>query len=503
MSLAIVQSRAEKGISAQEVSVEVHLTGGLPGFSIVGLPEAAVRESKDRVRSALISSNFELPRKKIIVNLAPADLPKDGGQYDLPIAIGILAAAGLIPHSALQSVVFMGELALSGALRYTRGAMVVALSLRTKKLALCLPFDSAFEAAVVPGVELLAATHLLDVVAGLLGRTLFKQVLMPKPDTLPATKDITDVKGQAFAKQALQIAAAGNHNILMYGPPGTGKSMLAERFSGLLPQMQISQALEVAAIASVSHEGLDLQAWLNRPFRAPHHSASAVSIVGGGAKASPGEISLAHQGVLFLDELTEFDRKVLENLREPLETGSISIARAAYRTTYPAEFILVAAMNPCNCGYLGDSANPGRCRCTSDQIARYRGKLSGPLLDRIDMHIEVPRVPQDVLSGPRSEDEPGSQQIRQWVEDVHAMQIDRQGVLNSKLSVTQIDEVCSLDKASQHLINRAMRQLGLSARGYHRILKLARSIADIQHSKHISELHLGQAIQLRSLDRMG
>ncbi len=265
--------------------------------------------------------------------------------------------------------------------------------------------------------------------------------------------------------------------------------------------MQISQALEVAAIASVSHEGLALQRWLKRPFRSPHHSASAVSIVGGGAKALPGEISLAHQGVLFLDEFTEFDKKVLENLREPLETGLISIARAAYRTTYPAEFILVAAMNPCNCGYLGDAANPSRCRCTPDQVARYRGKISGPLLDRIDMHIEVPRVPQEVLTAPSPKDEPTSEQIRREVETIQVLQIERQGVLNSNLSVKQIDQICALDKASQQLIDRAMNQLGLSARGYHRILKLARSIADLQRSENISELHLGQAIQLRSLDR--
>lgn len=501
MSLAIVQSRAEQGIFAQEVSVEVHLTGGLPGFSIVGLPEAAVRESKDRVRSALISSNFELPRKKIIVNLAPADLPKEGGRYDLPIAVGILVAAGLIPQSALASRVFMGELALSGALRKTRGALVMALSLRDQNMQLCLPLESAVEASVVPGIALLPASDLLAVVAGLLGEAPFTAVQAPPGVSQPQYKGIEDVKGQAFAKHALTIAAAGSHNLLMYGPPGTGKSMLAERFPGLLPEIYVSQALEAAAIASVSSEGLNMQNWLERPFRAPHHSASAVSIVGGGGKAMPGEISLAHRGVLFLDELTEFDRKVLENLREPLESGQISIARAAYRSTYPAQFILIAAMNPCPCGYLGDATNPARCRCTPDQITRYRGKLSGPLLDRIDIHVEVPRVPQEVLSAPSLKNEPSSEQIREQVEAVQARQIERQGVLNSKLSVKQIDEVCALDNSSQQLIDRAMTQLGLSARGYHRILKLARSIADLSASKEIGQMHLAQAIQLRSLDR--
>ncbi len=502
MSLAIVQSRAEQGVSAQEVSVEVHLSGGLPRFSIVGLPEAAVRESRDRVRSALINSNFEFPRKKITVNLAPADLPKEGGRYDLPIAIGILTAAGVIPQSSVEGKVFIGELALSGALRKTRGALVTALSLRNQGLQLCLPAQSAEQASLVPDVSLLPADHLLDVISGLSGETEFKDVTMSEPVCNQPTKDMSDVKGQALAKLAMTIAAAGGHNTLLYGPPGTGKSMLAERFAGILPDLSIEQALEAAAVASLSNDGVDMQNWLKRPYRSPHHSASAVSIVGGGNKAMPGEISLAHNGVLFLDEFPEFDKKVLENLREPLESGEVSIARAAYRVTYPAGFTLIAAMNPCNCGYYGDSgANSGRCRCTPDQIARYRGKLSGPLLDRIDMHIEVPRVPQDVLSAPSPKVESTSEQIREQIEAVQALQIDRQGVLNSKLSVKQIDQICALDTASQQLIDRAMNQLGLSARGYYRILKLARSIADLQRSENINKLHLGQAIQLRSLDR--
>ena len=366
---------------------------------------------------------------------------------------------------------------------------------------LCLPLDSAVEASVVPGIVLLPAPDLLAVVAGLLGNTPFPVVQTPQAVPRSACKDVRDVKGQAFCKHALTIAAAGNHNLLMYGPPGTGKSMLAERFAGLLPEISVSQALEAAAIASVSSEGLDMQNWLTRPFRAPHHSASAVSIVGGGGKAMPGEVSLAHRGVLFLDELTEFDRKVLENLREPLESGRISIARAAYRSTYPASFILIAAMNPCPCGYLGDIANPARCRCTPDQIIRYRGKLSGPLLDRIDIHVEVPRVPQTVLTAPTPENEPTSEDIRAQVEVVQVRQIKRQGVLNSTLSVKQIDQLCVLDSASQQLIDHAMEQLGLSARGYHRILKLARTIADLQASEQINQQHLAQAIQLRSLDR--
>ena len=501
MSLAIVQSRAEQGISAQEVSVEVHLSGGLPRFSIVGLPEAAVRESRDRVRSALINSNFEFPRKKITVNLAPADLPKEGGRYDLPIAIGILAAAGAIPQSVLQGKVFIGELALTGALRGTRGALVTALSLRNQNLQLCLPCQSAEQAAVVSGVTLLPANHLLEVISGLIGETEFRKAGIPEPNCVQTIKDMSDVKGQTFAKLAMTIAAAGGHNALLYGPPGTGKSMLAERFTGILPSLSIEQALEVAAVASVSNDGVDILTWRERPYRSPHHSASAVSIVGGGNKALPGEISLAHNGVLFLDEFPEFDKKVLENLREPLESGKVSIARAAYRATYPADFILIAAMNPCNCGYLGDTANPGQCRCTPAQIQRYRSKLSGPLLDRIDMHIEVPRVPQEVLTAPTPEDEPSSDEIRQRVEEVQELQKSRQGCLNSKLSPKQVDEFCALDAESQGLINAAMSKLGISARGYHRILKLARSLADVEKSDQIQQFHLAQSIQLRNLDR--
>ncbi len=503
MSLAILQSRSGQGLDVQTVSVEVHLTGGLPSFSIVGLPEAAVRESKDRVRSALISSNFEFPRKRITVNLAPADIPKEGGRYDLPIAIAILAATGMIPQALLEDKVFIGELALNGALRETRGALVTAISLRNSALQLCLPTASAAEASVVPNVELLASPHLIDMVSGLLGQREFSRIASPELRPRQEIKDLSDVKGQVFAKRALTIAAAGGHNILMYGPPGTGKSMLAERFAGLLPDLNIDQALETAAIASVSTEGVNMQQWLTRPYRAPHHSASAVAVVGGGAKAMPGEISLAHQGVLFLDEFTEFDKKVLENLREPLESGVVSIARAAYRTTFPADFILIAAMNPCQCGFYGDRGEgfAERCRCTPDQISRYRAKLSGPLLDRIDMHIEVPRVPQEILTAPSPKDEPSSERIRQKIHQVQGVQMKRQGCLNSKLEVKQVDEFCQLDESSQQLIDTAMKRLGLSARAYHRILKLARSIADLEGLEAIQQANLGEAIQLRSWDR--
>ncbi len=349
MSLATVESRAERGIQALQVSVEVHITRGLPAFAIVGLPEAAVRESRDRVRSAIINSNFEFPRQRITVNLAPADLPKQGGRYDLAIALGVLAASGQLPLESLQGKVFIGELALDGSLRKTDGVLVTALSLRAGDLSFIVPSASAAEAALVPNVTIYQAGHLLEVVGFLSGQHVLDQPEVVEPTTSVAGGDLSDVKGQAFAKRALEIAAAGQHNLLFYGPPGTGKTMLASRLAGLMPRMGIDQALESAAVQSLSHHGFDITQWRQRPFRAPHHSASGAAIIGGGSNAQPGEISLAHNGVLFLDELTEFDRKVLETLREPLESGRVTISRAARSNQYPAAIVLVAAMNPCCC----------------------------------------------------------------------------------------------------------------------------------------------------------
>ncbi|OGT84166.1 MAG: ATP-dependent protease, partial [Gammaproteobacteria bacterium RIFCSPLOWO2_02_FULL_61_13] len=397
MELAVVHSRALAGVQAPPVTVEVHLSGGLPTFSIVGLPETAVRESKERVRSAILNNNLEFPLGRITVNLAPADLPKDGGRFDLPIAIGILAASGQLPQGELQHYEFLGELALTGGLRPVRGALCAAQAVRAAERALLLPSENASEAALLRDLRLYPALHLVDVLGHLLGAA----PLTPHQRTEPAgpgqgsLPDLCDVHGQFQARRALEIAAAGYHNLVMIGPPGSGKTMLADRLPGILPAMSEAEALESAAIASISKDGFDPARWRVRPLRAPHHTASAVALVGGGGNPRPGEISLAHNGVLFLDELPEFSRHVLEVLREPMESGRIVISRAANQVTYPASFLLISAFNPCMCGYFGDIS--GRCRCAPDQIARYRARISGPLMDRIDMHIEVPNMTRDLL----------------------------------------------------------------------------------------------------------
>jgi magnesium chelatase family protein len=499
MQLATLYTRALNGIDAAEVIVEVHLSNGLPAFSIVGLPEAAVRESKDRVRAAIINSNFDFPARKITVNLAPADLPKDGGRYDLPIALGILAASGQIDKASLRDYEFHGELALSGLLREVNGSLPVTLAAQRKNKKLILPVKNAREAALIEQAEVFAADNLLSVCQHLQGLVRlpvaeFTSEQAPNINEL----DMADVRGQHRARRAIEIAAAGRHNILMIGPPGTGKSMLASRLPGILPPMNTQQALESAAINSISHQGFDIQHWKKRPFRSPHHTASGVALVGGGSKPSPGEISLAHQGVLFLDELTEFDRHVLDVLREPMETGSITISRAARQADFPAQFQLIAAMNPCPQGYSCDGKN--LCQCTPEQQRKHRNRISAPFLDRIDIHIEVPRINNQSLdnNSPRGE---SSEQIRKRVNGAFHRQQQRGPRFNAELNGKEIETFCILKSSDKLLLEKAMDRLKLSARAYHRILKLARTIADIEDNQDIETPHLTEAISYRSLDR--
>lgn len=497
MNLALVHSRARSGVRAPAVRVEVHLSGGLPRMSIVGLPEAAVREAKDRVRAAIHCAQFEFPARVITVNLAPADLPKDGGRFDLPIALGILAASGQIPLDALGDYEFLGELGLTGELRAVDGVLPAALAAAQAGRKLIVPVGNGAEAALARDVEATTARTLLEVCGALSGSKVLPQAIAP-PSRRERGPDLADVRGQAHARRALEVAAAGNHHLLLVGPPGCGKTLLASRLPGLLPEASEAEALEAAAIASVSGRGLDPARWLERPYRSPHHTASAVALVGGGAEPRPGEISLAHRGVLFLDELPEWSRQALEVLREPLESGVVTISRAARQSEFPARFQLVAAMNPCPCGWAGDAS--GRCRCGVEAIRRYRARISGPLLDRIDLHVDVPRLPPSALreDGPRSE---SSDEVRARVEQARAIQHDRAGKPNAQLTQAETVAACRLSTQDQALLERAIDALQLSARSLHRILRVARTIADLAGSPDIVTSHLTEAIGYRRLDR--
>ncbi len=499
-SLAMVRTRTVIGVTAVPVMVEVHLANGLPAFSTVGLPETAVKESKDRVRGAIINSGFEFPAKRITVNLAPADLPKTGGRFDLPIAIGILVASGQLPNVCLDDFEMIGELALDGHLRRVSGVLPTALACGHADRQLVVPVDNASEAGFAEQACAWQADHLLNVCQHLAGRGDMNRcsISNAEADKPLSYLDLSDVKGQERAKRALEIAAAGGHSMLLIGPPGTGKSMLASRMPGILPGLDLNEALETAAIQSVAEGEFKPNQWRQRPYRSPHHSASPVALVGGGSFPRPGEISLAHNGILFLDELTEFSRAALEQLREPLETGKIHIARASQAVQYPANFQLVTACNPCKCGFLGDGTD--RCQCSATSIESYRSKISGPMLDRIDMHLHLPRVDLKTLQRKEPNSET-SEMIKGRVVQARNWQAQRQGKLNSQLSSAELEIYCELDNVLLSFLELVCEKLNMSARAYHRILKLARTIADMSGETAIRKEHVSEAIGFRSLDR--
>ncbi|MDO8908672.1 MAG: YifB family Mg chelatase-like AAA ATPase [Pseudohongiella sp.] len=496
MSLAIVYTRANQGVEAPLITVETHLSNGLPALNMVGLPETAVKESRERVRSAILNAGLEFPARRITINMAPADIPKSGGRYDLAIALSILAASGQLPAVRLATTEILGELALAGEVRSVQGVLPAVIAARDAGRSLMVPAANAEEASIVSGSSCVVVATLRAAF-----RHFSEQPLTPLPlRSLPArhktaATEISAVKGQALAKHALLIAAAGGHNMLMVGPPGTGKTLLANALPGLLPSLDEREALSVAAVRSVAGLKIDAEDWACPPFRAPHHGASSVAIVGGGRLFNPGEVTLAHGGILFLDELTEFKRHVLESLREPLEAGMITISRADYRVSYPARFQLVAAANPCPCGYAGDDR--GYCRCTPERIARYVEKISGPLLDRIDVHVEVPRLGSEELRRPAPLHEPDSAALRERVLACRNRQIKRQSCLNRELNAEVLDEFCPMQPQAESLIRQSMEKLNLSARACHRMIKLARTLADLDEQDVISASHVAQAASFR------
>lgn len=495
MTLAITYSRAQLGINAPCVTVESHLSNGLPSLTLVGLPETAVRESKDRVRSAIINARFEFPARRITLNLAPADLPKEGGRFDLAIALGILASSGQIPVEPLKNSECLGELALSGHLRPIKGVLAAALAAREAGRVLFVPKENAEEASLATGLTVYAVDHLLEVAAHFSGQAVLtpfqSKGLLRVTEPYP---DLVDVQGQVAAKRALLIAASGAHNLLFSGPPGTGKTLLASRLPGILPELTEQEALEVASIYSIA-DVKPLSHWPQRPFRAPHHTLSAAAMVGGGSKPQPGEVTLAHQGVLFLDEFTEFDRRVLEVLREPLENHEIMVARAKEKSLFPAKFQLVAAMNPCSCGYLGDIAKS--CRCSPEQIKRYQARLSGPLLDRIDLHVQVARETLSLSSAPCHQ--LTTKEAAKQVAQARAVQQQRQGCPNAYLNAKQLQVFCQLSKEDQVWFEQAGEKLGLSLRALHRCLKVARTLADMERESMIKRKYLAEVLHYRSL----